>query len=123
MIIKTLRIACDLFDAAGRMRTQLGEERFFKELHPRLMRIRENLAAGPNPDVGIVVVELLEWGFYTEIQPILDVIIAGHGFDWRLVTGRRRRFAALASGPAISMEVLGLWERALEKATTFLAGC
>ncbi|MBF0341747.1 MAG: hypothetical protein HQL95_12420 [Magnetococcales bacterium] len=116
MIVKTLRIVCDLFDAVPHIGAQLGTERYSREFLPRLLAIRESLSQGPNPEFGIPVVDALEWGFHAPIQPILDRIIDAHGFDWRIVTGRRRRFPALAPGQPVPNEVLHLWQQAMDRA-------
>ncbi|MBF0161257.1 MAG: hypothetical protein HQL88_03125 [Magnetococcales bacterium] len=123
MIAKTLLLTSDLFDAAERMQKQLGPELFVHGLLPRLQRLHEALACGPNPDFGTPLMDTLEWGFHSPIQPIVEVIIHAQGFDWRIIGGRRRPFRSLAPGQPIPPAVERLWAQALAKATRFLDGC
>ncbi|MEO5351698.1 MAG: hypothetical protein H7835_00545 [Magnetococcus sp. XQGC-1] len=120
MITKILLLTCDLFAAAPRIQAQLGAERFAAEFLPWLQQIHLTLQRGPNPEIAIPLVEALAWGFHTPIQPILETLIHAQGFDWRFVTGRRRRFNALANGQAIPIPVAKLWERALMKSSFFM---
>lgn len=115
MIAKTLLLTCDLLDATERIQKQLEPERFATEFLPRLRRIHDTLSLGPNPDLATPLLDALEWGFHTPIQPILETIIYSQGFDWRLITGRRRRFSALSPGQHIPPAIEKLWERAREK--------
>ncbi|MEO5347989.1 MAG: hypothetical protein H7834_16680 [Magnetococcus sp. YQC-9] len=122
MITKTLSVCRELFMAVPFLKERLGAPRFEAELLPRLQQIRESLAAGPNPEFGIPLVDTLEWGFHTPLQPILDGIIHAQGFDWRFVTGRRRRFKELAADypEPIPTAVTTLWTEALTHANRVL---
>ncbi|MBF0163082.1 MAG: hypothetical protein HQL97_10885 [Magnetococcales bacterium] len=123
MILKTLTICRELFVAAPHLKERLGPARFEAELKPHLCRIREGLLPGPNPDFGVSVVDALEWGFHTPLQPLLDGIIQSQGFDWRFVTGRRRRFKELAPDypEPLPPVVRNLWAEALASAERVLA--
>lgn len=118
MILKTLTICRELFVAAPYLKERLGAVRFEAELLPRLRQIREGLRIGPNPDFGVALVDTFEWGFHTPAQALLDGIIQAQGFDWRFVTGRRRRFKELAPDyPESIPPVVGnLWAEALASA-------
>ncbi|MBF0427700.1 MAG: hypothetical protein HQL94_02145 [Magnetococcales bacterium] len=120
MITKTLLVTCDLFDALPPIQAQLEATKFKSEFLPRLRQIHDNLALGPNPDISIPLVDALEWGFHGPIQPILSTILHSQGFDWRFITGRRRRFNELAHGRSIPLSVQTLWGRALDKATRMM---
>ncbi|MBF0153779.1 MAG: hypothetical protein HQL64_08575 [Magnetococcales bacterium] len=117
MISKTLFITCDLFDAAARIEAQLGAEEFAREFLPRLRRIHDNLVQGPNPDLSIPLVDALEWGFHSPIQPVIETLIHAQRFDWRFITGRRRRFRALAPGQPVPPALADLWQKALARST------
>lgn len=121
MIIKTLLITCELFDAAVQIQKQLDADSFTTEFLPRLRQIHANLAMGPNPEISTPLVDALDWGFHHSIQPTMTTIIQAQGFDWRFITGRRRPFKQLASGQPIPTAVSNLWQLALAKSTTFMA--
>nr|CAX83892.1 uncharacterized protein [uncultured bacterium] len=124
MITKTLTICRELFVAVPFLKERLGAARFEAELKPRLQQLRESLHSGPNPDFGTPLLDTLEWGFHTPLQALLDGIIHSQGFDWRLVTGRRRRFKELASDhpEPVPQVVLTLWAAALASADHALDG-
>lgn len=121
MIAKTLLLTCDLLDATERIRKQLEAELFATEFLPRLRQIHQTLSLGPNPELTIPLLDILEWGFHSPVQPMLETIIYAQGFDWRFVTGRRRRFTALSPGQNIPPMIAILWERAREKSMVCMA--
>ncbi|MBF0323387.1 MAG: hypothetical protein HQL62_10705, partial [Magnetococcales bacterium] len=67
------------------------------------------------------LVDALDWGFHSPIQPVVETIIQAQRFDWRFITGRRRRFKALAPGQPVAPNLATLWQRALEKSTACMA--
>lgn len=118
MLRKTLHVAEGLFRSAPYIKVDLEENwppfcEFLKQLH-------FNLKRGPHPEFGDPIIDAFQWGFSSAAEATLLTILEKQRFDYRFITGPKRRFKALKAGSDLDNELLVLWNQVLELSTKWI---
>lgn len=112
MITKNLLVIESLFLSVPRIKQQLGER--WPEFFVHLLAIQAAMQKGPHPEFSDPLIDALHWGFSSLAEPIFTSILEEHGFDYRFITGAKRRFRCFRPGNVVATGILNRWEQILE---------
>ncbi|MBF0381453.1 MAG: hypothetical protein HQL69_10565 [Magnetococcales bacterium] len=112
MLIKSLLVTEAVLIDAVAIQEKIGDGR--EQFLAHLLELNSILARGPNQDFTKPLVAALHIAFSSPAEPIVGGILQNHGFDYRFITGKPKRFSALNPGKEIPPEIQKIWQLASE---------
>lgn len=109
VIINLLQVTEDILRALPEIKQKMGPK--WPDVVQILQRLDVTLQQEIHSDFNQPIVDLLAYGYHTPAEPVFYNIINKYGFDYRLITGKRRGYRLLQAGKVIPEEVLKLWLR------------
>jgi hypothetical protein len=112
VLIKSLLVAEAVLIEAIAIKDKIGEDG--PQFSVYMQELNSILAQEPSPDFTKPLVAALHLAFSSPAEPIVGGILENHGFDYRFITGKPKRFSALKPGREVPPQIQRLWLQARE---------